>query len=550
MAASCSPASWPWSIAGPACAQIGGSGSIQGTVFDPSGAVVAGATVVATNLATGVEATRATSGAGLYVVSPLTAGTYSVTVSAKGFKSVVQNEVVVDAQQRGRGERHAERRARGGGHGRGHGSAPQHHRRAARQTVRGEVYSALPAGDAQRRPAQPDLVHVPAARHAEHRPLGQRAWAARTSRTRSTSTASPITNATTQGEGRNLSFGISVEAIDQFQVETSGTAVSFGGQGSSNFVIKSGSNDLQGRRLQLPARQRPRRARLLRAARRGGRQDQARPDAEGVRLHARRPPPEEPHLLLPVVRGLPRHARDPAPADLDPAARLAERRLQLAACDDLRPGSPRGRTRTAPASSATRSPGTSSRRTASRRSRRTSSRSCPTPRTANLQNNYSGSLPTGFKNDSVDAEARRRTCRPRTSSRCSSGTARTARRRRTPAARARRRQRHAAAVHQHAPRRADPVARPAEAHLGRELAHGEPGEPRLLAAGGADHQRDHRRPLPAGGRAHRPARGRGRLRVPGDRVRGPERAPRLARHRLARVLRAAGELHASSTTCR
>src|SRR5262249_49684748 len=44
----------------------------------------------------------------------------------------------------------------------------------------------------------------------------------------------PITNSVVQGEGRNLSFGISVEAVDQFQVETSGTAVMYSGQGASN----------------------------------------------------------------------------------------------------------------------------------------------------------------------------------------------------------------------------------------------------------------------------------------------------------------------------
>ncbi len=56
----------------------------------------------------------------------------------------------------------------------------------------------------------------------------------------------PITNAVVQGEGRNLSFGISVEAIDQFQVETSGTAVTFNGQGASNYVVKSGTNAFHG----------------------------------------------------------------------------------------------------------------------------------------------------------------------------------------------------------------------------------------------------------------------------------------------------------------
>src|SRR4029078_13191094 len=46
----------------------------------------------------------------------------------------------------------------------------------------------------------------------------------------------PITNAVVQGEGRNLSFCISVAAVDQFQVETSGTAVTCNGQGASNYV--------------------------------------------------------------------------------------------------------------------------------------------------------------------------------------------------------------------------------------------------------------------------------------------------------------------------
>ena len=56
----------------------------------------------------------------------------------------------------------------------------------------------------------------------------------------------PITNAVVQGEGRNLSFGISVEAVEQFQVETSGTAVMFNGQGASNYVVKSGTNTFRG----------------------------------------------------------------------------------------------------------------------------------------------------------------------------------------------------------------------------------------------------------------------------------------------------------------
>ena len=94
----------------------------------------------------------------------------------------------------------------------------------------------------------------------------------------------PITNAVVQGEGRNLSFGISVDAIDQFQVETSGTAVMFDGQGASNYVVKSGTNTFRRRRLRVPRAQGARRAGVLR-------DDQARRQPARIRLHARRPDP-------------------------------------------------------------------------------------------------------------------------------------------------------------------------------------------------------------------------------------------------------------------
>ena len=80
-----------------ALGQVGGTGSIEGTVTDPLGAVVADATVTATNVATGVVTIRKTTDAGFFVLPLLTAGEYTVTVKATGFETLTQPHVIVDA---------------------------------------------------------------------------------------------------------------------------------------------------------------------------------------------------------------------------------------------------------------------------------------------------------------------------------------------------------------------------------------------------------------------------------------------------------------------
>ncbi len=80
-------------------AQIAGTGEITGTVTDTSGAVVGGATITATLVDQNTRNIRTTTGAGDYSITPLTPGTYSVIVTAKGFETFVQQNVVVDALQ-------------------------------------------------------------------------------------------------------------------------------------------------------------------------------------------------------------------------------------------------------------------------------------------------------------------------------------------------------------------------------------------------------------------------------------------------------------------
>src|SRR5208283_4822184 len=71
-------------------------GTILGTVTDPSGNVVAGATVKVHNTGTGLERTVTTSASGSYTISELPIGSYSVTVTQSGFQTSVTSNVAVD----------------------------------------------------------------------------------------------------------------------------------------------------------------------------------------------------------------------------------------------------------------------------------------------------------------------------------------------------------------------------------------------------------------------------------------------------------------------
>ncbi len=78
----------------------GTTGSIRGAVTDQTGAVVPGATVVAKNQATGVEtAPYKSTGDGIYNISNLNPGTYTITVEAANFKRAVFTDIPVGVGQ-------------------------------------------------------------------------------------------------------------------------------------------------------------------------------------------------------------------------------------------------------------------------------------------------------------------------------------------------------------------------------------------------------------------------------------------------------------------
>jgi hypothetical protein len=83
------PISLAWGSAG-----VGGS--IQGTVKDSTGAVIVGATVIATDVATGVRHSAASDSHGAYTFAVLPVGRYDVAVTYHGFKPYRRTDVTLD----------------------------------------------------------------------------------------------------------------------------------------------------------------------------------------------------------------------------------------------------------------------------------------------------------------------------------------------------------------------------------------------------------------------------------------------------------------------
>jgi len=234
-----------------AAAQVGGSGTIQGTVTDPSGAAVPGASVTATNVETGVQTNRKTTDAGFFVLTPLQPGLYMVTIQKEGFQTLTQQRVNVVALETV-------------------GLNPALTLGTASQTVvvadalpllhtddatlgsamENELYAALPLAmnGVPRDPTQ-FIALVPGVNNASTQAAGPTTAAFNGGQTYHNEVyleGMPLTSAGTQGDTRYLAFAVSVDAVDQFQVETNGAKAQYEGQGVENYVMKSGTNGLHG----------------------------------------------------------------------------------------------------------------------------------------------------------------------------------------------------------------------------------------------------------------------------------------------------------------
>ncbi len=74
----------------------GSAGSLSGTVTDPKGAVVAGATVTVKNTATNQEFSTQTNNDGAYSIPTLSSGVYTATIVAAGFKQAAVTDIKID----------------------------------------------------------------------------------------------------------------------------------------------------------------------------------------------------------------------------------------------------------------------------------------------------------------------------------------------------------------------------------------------------------------------------------------------------------------------
>jgi hypothetical protein len=238
-------------------AQLGGTGTIEGTVIDSTGALVVGAKVTARNVGTGAEMVRSTTRSGLYTLAPLDAGDYTVTVVAPSFEKLVRENIHLDGLQVLSLDMTLQP-----------GSATQTvtvtDTPPALETgeatlgavIENQVYQSLPLemGGAngistdQRRTTDsallmPGVTNNEVKNNESDEPMVINGNA---SSSEMYIEGLPFESASVAGDPRYIWSAISVEAVDQFQVKTTAYSAEYQGLGVENFTIKSGTNQFHG----------------------------------------------------------------------------------------------------------------------------------------------------------------------------------------------------------------------------------------------------------------------------------------------------------------
>jgi hypothetical protein len=239
-------------------AQLSGKGAITGTAMDKSGAVIPGATVAATNSATGITTNTTTTGAGDFNFSNLDPGIYTVTVTAKGFEKLTQQNIHVNAME---SQTYNPVLAVGGADVEITVSAapPQLETSNATlgSTMEQETYAELPIemgafNSADQRRASDFVYLMPGVQGNEtNGNATTNTGVVNGSGSRGAVSAVyidgvPFVRAGGNGDPRYVWTAISVDAVDQFQLQTSGYSAIYEGQGVMNYSIKQGGAKYHG----------------------------------------------------------------------------------------------------------------------------------------------------------------------------------------------------------------------------------------------------------------------------------------------------------------
>lgn len=241
-----------------AMAQLAGKGQITGTVTDSTGAVVTGAQVTATNLANNIASTTTTSAAGSYTFSVLDPGIYRISVTANGFKKLVQENIHVDALG---SQTYNPVLTVGAANVQVTVTAepPQLETSNATlgATMEQQTYAELPIemnayGQADQRRAT-DFVFLMPGVQGNNTNGNATTNSGIVNGSGSRGAVSdvyidgiPFVRAAGNGDPRYVWTAISVDAVDQFQVQTTGYSAIYEGQGVMNYSVKHGGTDFHG----------------------------------------------------------------------------------------------------------------------------------------------------------------------------------------------------------------------------------------------------------------------------------------------------------------
>lgn len=232
---------------GVAYAQITGQGAVSGTVTDPDGAAIPGAKIDVRNDATNVVVFRTSTSAGYYVVSPLSPGRYTVTVTAHGFSQLKQENVNVDALQTT--TFNAKLNLGAISETVTVTTAPpplQTANAVLGGTIENDVYSQLPVQMSSSNPRDPTAFAslLPGTQSGGRSGIFDGTGSGNEDELYVEGV--PLTTVDSQGDSRKLQENLSIEAVDQTQIQTSGSTAQFQGVGVESFSIKQGTNQFHG----------------------------------------------------------------------------------------------------------------------------------------------------------------------------------------------------------------------------------------------------------------------------------------------------------------